>query len=201
MAESKTSHWTRLLTDRRCNWVRALRDWPTERPNFINQAEFVHFATVPDGPIYKAWEALQAAVVQITVESSKGLPKADLIGSNDTYVELLWGETVIGKTSIIKGSMTPVWGGEAGGKGEGKETFVFTVTPLAPLVRPEHRAMLTIRVKDWDRVGADDLLGTAVIGEEVSECVNARMSQTDGKEDCREEDFRFQRTRARVGRV
>jgi hypothetical protein len=47
--------------------------------------------------------------MEITILAASGLAKADTFGSSDPYCVLRWIDTEIGKTSVIKENINPVW--------------------------------------------------------------------------------------------
>jgi len=81
------------------------------------------------------------------VVEAKDLPAADSGGTSDPFVEVILNGNKH-KTKTIKKTLNPTWG----------ETFTFqqnTFNPQADLVRLE--------VYDWDRIGKNDPLGSAVL--------------------------------------
>ena len=87
--------------------------------------------------------------VRITIMAAKDLPKADLLGENDVYTQVSFGETV-SRTSVVDGGGSePSWGSD----GEVLEVF------------PEICGIPTLEVKlfDEDVGSADDELGVATL--------------------------------------
>jgi hypothetical protein len=97
-------------------------------------------ATGPDGP---AVAAARATRISITVERATGLQDHDGPGVTDAYV-MLEVEGNRARTSVVEGSLTPVWG----------DSFAFDV-------RAE--SVLQLRLMDEDSLASDELIGTVVV--------------------------------------
>ena len=90
--------------------------------------------------------------VEVKVIEGKRLPKADLFGSSDPFVTLEWDGRKVHKTKVIRNTLDPVWTGEK----------VVVQVPSA-VRKGEDPPHLAVQVWDYDRVGASDLLGEAVV--------------------------------------
>lgn len=89
-------------------------------------------------------DAPVARRMAITVESASGLPDMDAgPGVTDPYVILEY-EGQRQRTSVIEGSLEPIWG----------DTFIFDVSPGGVLV---------VKLMDEDALSSDELIGTVSV--------------------------------------
>jgi hypothetical protein len=93
----------------------------------------------------------------VDVLSATDLAKADgMFGKSDPYVKIFWDGLRVGQTKVIKKTLDPVWK---------KEKFVIALPGLMDQIGGGN---LKVEVHDYDRVGNDECLGTAIIrGDKV----------------------------------
>jgi len=85
-----------------------------------------------------------AGILEVKLKSASGLRKADLLGKSDPYVVATVGDSGYkSKTKLV--TLDPVW----------NETF-------RVYVRDPEEQVLKLNVMDFDLVGSDDTLGTAI---------------------------------------
>jgi len=107
--------------------------------------------------------AAASCLVEVTIVSLKHLPKADLVGSCDTYVAIQFLDHRA-QTSVCQGSYDPDF----------VENFSFAVTDTHVDV-----GALTMHVKDWDMATSDDSIGQVVLSAELmTRVAHAEMGLT-----------------------
>jgi len=107
--------------------------------------------------------AAASCLVEVTIVSLQHLPKADLVGSCDTYVAIQFLDHRA-QTSVCKGSYDPDF----------VEHFSFAVTDTHVDV-----GALTMHVKDWDMATSDDSIGQVVLSAELmTRVAHAEMGLT-----------------------
>lgn len=47
--------------------------------------------------------------IDLELCSARGLKKADTFGLADPYVKIRWNNKVVGKTAVVRNTLTPVW--------------------------------------------------------------------------------------------
>lgn len=87
-------------------------------------------------------------VVQLEVLGAQCLPRADLVGSIDAFVEVRHGAQVVHTTAVAHKSRNPLWSGEA---------VAFAVA------RSQERWLVELAVFDWDRVKANHIVAKASV--------------------------------------
>lgn len=81
----------------------------------------------------------------IIVLEAKGIPKVDVIGWSDPYVQVRVGNSKVEETKVRKNEKHPVW----------DKRFKFDVKSKADEIH--------IRIMDHDTISADDPIGTVVL--------------------------------------
>ena len=92
--------------------------------------------------------------VEITLVGAKGLPKADVFGSSDPYIKVIWEAQEVHKTAVVKNNLNPEWD---------NESVVIRVRIPEDDEESKVAEPLRLEVYDYDRVGSHDLLGFATI--------------------------------------
>ncbi len=89
--------------------------------------------------------------IDIEICSCRGLAKADTFGTADPFVKLRFNNKMVGKTEVIKNSLTPTW----------TENNLFTIRIPSSLDLID--CVLYLEVWDWDLAGTNSFLGSVTI--------------------------------------
>ena len=83
--------------------------------------------------------------------SCRGLAKADTFGTADPFVKLRFNNKMVGKTEVVKNSLTPTW--------TENNLFIIRVPSSLDLID----CVLYLEVWDWDLAGTNSFLGSVTI--------------------------------------
>jgi len=101
----------------------------------------------------KVRKAVLARPLILRVVDAHGLRKADLFGLSDPFGVVCYEGEDVGKTNVVKDSLNPFWGSNAGDSKKDKSVFM-----LKPAMTNDPE--LNIDVFDWDLMeGDEDFLG------------------------------------------
>ena len=93
----------------------------------------------------------------IQIVSCRGLIVADKTGSSDPYVKVKLGKKDLHETKHVEQTLNPVYSSQH------NAFFVMEARPS----EVRHYGGVTFKVKDWDRVGSNDDLGTVTLDAET----------------------------------
>lgn len=118
----------------------------------------------------------------VTVLECTDLPKANLVGQNDVYVELSLDGDKAARTSVVEdGGATPIWGAGGGqtillapNPGTGRNSAISVVAERAGLSLPQK---LQVDVMDKDIKGSDFIGRHTVDLAEVADCAGGSFDE------------------------
>jgi len=113
---------------------------------------------VPEPKAQPKGEAVQAKGLEVKVICARHLPKMDLMGSCDAFVELDWpNQRQHFASTVKKNTLSPDWG----------ETFTFDFNVAAFEEVSVLQQHITITVKDWNKLSSAAFVGKASIPMQV----------------------------------
>lgn len=95
-------------------------------------------------------ELLEGADIDIQICSARNLAKIDSFAQTDPFVKIRWNNKIVGKTTVVKNNLNPVWD---------NERFTFRSIKSIPLID----SVLYCEVWDYSMVGKGNFLGSVAI--------------------------------------
>lgn len=103
------------------------------------------------GPRKSKKDIEEGKEIEVEICSCRGLAKADTFGSADPFVKVRFNNKMVGKTEVVKNSLTPTW----------TDNNMFTIR--IPASFDVSDCVLYLEVWDWDLAGTNSFLGSLTI--------------------------------------